>query len=161
MDIPEPELKADSILVRPHYVGCNPCDYMTIDMSFAFTEGQVVGVDYSGVVERIGEDVKTDHRPGDRVCGAVAAGVGCDISRGCFADLTPGYGHFVFPVPQNVSMEQAGVLGVAFSTIAISLYQDFGFPLPDMDPKFGKGKPFFIFGGSTATGLWAVQFAKL
>ena len=161
IDIPEPELNPDSILVRPHYVGNNPCDWLTVDIEMIFTAGQIVGIDYSGVVEKIGSDVKTDLKPGDKVCGAVAGGVGCDVTRGCFAELVPAYENLCFAVPENVSMEQAATFGVLVSTMAMSFHQDFGFPLLEEDPKFGEGKDFFIFGGSSATGLIAIQFAKL
>ena len=161
VDIPEPELKADCILVRPHYVGNNPCDYFVRDIEPMFTKGQILGCDYSGVVEQVGVDVKTSLKPGDTVCGALAAGVGCDPTKGAFAELITAYGDFCFPLPRNITLAQAATLGVGISTIAVSFYQDFGIPLPDNDPTFGKGKPFFVYGGSTTTGLLAVQFAKL
>ena len=161
VDIPEPQLTPDSILVRPHYVANNPCDWLTADIEGMFDQGQIVGTDFSGVVEKIGSQVETTLRLGEKVCGVVAAGVGCDVTRGCFAELTPAHGDFCFPIPKNISEAQAATLGVGVSTIAVSFYQDMGLPLPDEDPGFGKGKPFLIYGGSTATGLMAIQFAKL
>ena len=161
VDLPDPELKPDSILVRPHYVGNNPYDYIVTDIEPMFSKGQVLRCDYSGIVEKIGSNVKTSLKPGDKVCGAVAAGAGCDITRGAFADLIPAYGDFCFPQPKNLTDAQAATLGVGLSTIAVSLYHDFGIPLPDDNPKFGEGKPFFVYAGSSTTGLLAIQFAKL
>ena len=161
VEVPEPDLQPDSILIRPHYVGNNPCDYYITDVEPMFTQNQVVGCDYMGVVEKVGSDAKTSLKPGDKVCGVVAAGAGCDVTRGAFADLLPAYGDFCFPLPKGISEPQAAALGVGISTIAVSFYQDFGLPLPDDDPKSGEGKTFFVYAGSTATGLLAIQFAKL
>ena len=161
VEIADPELKPDCILVRPTYVANNPCDPFTIDFDSIFEKGQITGCDYAGTVEAIGSEVQTTLRPGDKVFGAVAAGVGCDTARGAFAELVPAYGDFCFPLPRGVSEAAAATLGVGLSTICLSFYQDFGFPMPDEDPEFGKGKRFFVYGGSTTTGLLAIQFAKL
>lgn len=161
VEIPEPDLKPDDVLVRPYYIGNNPCDWLIIDFPPLWTKDQTIGCDYSGVVEKIGSNVNTTLNVGDRVCGAVAGGVGYDTSKGAFADLIPAYGDFCFAVPKNVSLEQAATLGVGLSTVAESFYIDFGFPFFEDEPKFGDGKAFFVYGGSTATGMLAVQFAKL
>lgn len=161
IDVPEPDLKDDTILVRPTFIGNNPCDFLITDFEPVFSKGQMVGCDYCGVVEKIGSEVKTDLKPGDKVVGAVAGGVGCDLTRGAFAELIPAYRDLVFPLPKNLTEPQAATIGIGIATIAVSLYENFGLPLPDTDPDFGKGKPFFIYGGSSAMGLFAIQFAKL
>jgi NADPH:quinone reductase-like Zn-dependent oxidoreductase len=161
VDVQEPVLKPDSVLVRPHYVGNNPCDWLVTDVEPMFTQSQMIGCDYCGVVEKIGSDVKTDLKPGDKVCGAVAGGVGCDASRGCFGELFPAYGDFVFPLPKNIAEPQAATLGVGISTIAVAFYEHMKIPLPDDNPNFGQGKPFFVYAGSSAMGLFGIQFAKL
>lgn len=161
VNIPDPELKENTILVRPTYVANNPCDWFTVDVPHVFTEGQISGCDYAGVVEKVGPDVKTSLKPGDKVFGAVAAGVACDVTRGAFADLIPAYGDACYPLPEGISEVEAATLGVGLSTIGLSFYKDFGFPYPDEDAKFGMGKTLFIYGGSTVSGLLAIQFAKL
>lgn len=161
VEIPEPELKDDSILVRPTYIGNNPCDYFITDMEPFFTQNQVVGCDYCGIVEKIGSNVKTTLKPGDKVVGGVAGGMGADVSRGAFGDLIPAYGDFIFPLPNHVSEPDAATLGVGISTIAVAFYENIGLPYPDVEPNFGKGKPFFIYAGSSAMGLFGIQFAKL
>jgi NADPH:quinone reductase-like Zn-dependent oxidoreductase len=161
VDVPEPELKPDSILVRPLYVGNNPCDILVTDVEPMFKNGQMIGCDYCGIVEKIGADVKRDLKPGDKVVGALAGGVGCDLSRGAFGELIPAYGDFVWRLPKNVGEAQAPTLGVGISTIAVAFYENLGLPLPVDNPNFGQGKPFFIYAGSSAMGLWGIQFAKL
>ena len=161
VDIPEPELKPDSILVRPHYVANNPCDFIISDIEPLFNKDQVVGCDFAGVVVKIGSSVQTSLNPGDRVFGVVAGGTGCDVTKGAFAELIPSYGDFCFPIPKSLGEPEAATLGVGISTMAVSFYMDFGIPLPDDDPAFGNGKPFFVYAGSTSSGLLAIQFAKL
>ena len=160
VDVQEPELKPDSILVRPHYIGNNPCDWLVVDVEPMFTQNQMIGCDYCGVVEKIGSDVNTDLKLGDKVCGVVAGGAGCDATRGCFGDLFPAYGDFVFRLPNGVTEPQAATLGVGISTVAVAFYEHMKLPLPDEDPSIGQGKPFFVYGGSSAMGLFGIQFAK-
>ncbi|KAK3720779.1 hypothetical protein LTR37_003442 [Vermiconidia calcicola] len=161
VDVPEPELRSDSILVTPRYVANNLADWIGTDFEYLFTENQVLGCDYTGVVERIGSDAKTTLKPGDEVCGVVAAGEGGDKTRGCFAERFLAYDDFCFPLPQNISEPEAATLGVGISTMITSFYVDLGIPPPTSDPAFGQGRPFFVNGGSTASGLYAIQFAKL
>lgn len=159
--VPDPDVRPGIILVRPHYVGNNPCDYATLDLPYLHTQGQIMGCDFAGVVEAVGPGVETSLLPGDKVCGAMAAGAAPDLTRGCFADMTPAYADFCFPIPKSITEPQAATLGVSLLTIGATLYDDLGLPLPDKNPNFGLGMPFFIYGGSTSTGLLAIQFAKL
>ncbi|KAK3716679.1 hypothetical protein LTR37_006309 [Vermiconidia calcicola] len=161
VDVPEPELRSDSILVTPRYVANNPADWIGTDLEYLFAKDQNLGCDYTGVVERIGSDAKTTLKPGDKVCGIVAAGEGGDKTRGCFAERFPAYDDFCFPLPQNISEPEAATLGVGISTMITSFYIDLGFPLPNKGATLGRGRPFFVYGGSTASGLYAIQFAKL
>ena len=58
--------------------------------------------------------------------------------------------------PDNTTDEDASTLGVGISTVGQGLYQSLELPLP------GSGKadiPLLIYGGSTATGSLAIQFA--
>ncbi|KAK5171984.1 uncharacterized protein LTR77_003621 [Saxophila tyrrhenica] len=161
VEVPEPEVKANTILVRPSYVGINPCDHMVTDYLSHWHQDQILGCDYSGTVEEVGSDVETTLKPGDKVFGPLAAGAAYDHSRGAFGELLPAYGDLCFAKPTSISEAGAASLGIALSTIAVSFYSDFGLPLPDENPESGRGKPFFVYGGSTTTGLLAIQFAKL
>ncbi len=58
-----------------------------------------------------------------------------------------------------MSFEEAATLGVGITTVGQGLYQSLGLPLPGQGK--GDGKVLLIYGGSTATGALAIQFAKL
>lgn len=62
-------------------------------------------------------------------------------------------------IPDNVSFEEAATLGVSISTVGQGLYQSLKLPQPDH--KTSDKTPVLIYGGATATGLFAIQFAKL
>ena len=58
-----------------------------------------------------------------------------------------------------MSTEEASTLGVGVTTVGQALYQSLGLPLPT-SPASTKF-PILIYGGSTATGALAIQYAKL
>lgn len=78
-----------------------------------------------------------------------------------------------FHVPDDVSWEAACTVGVGLHTLSWALYRILGLPWPDStatttnSEEGGKeerargGKDVLIYGGSTATGTLAIQFAKL
>lgn len=58
-----------------------------------------------------------------------------------------------------MSDEEAATLGVGVTTVGQALYQSLGLPLPDSGVK--ADYPVLIYGGSTATGSLAIQYARL
>lgn len=62
-------------------------------------------------------------------------------------------------IPAQISFEEAATLGIGITTVGQALYQGLGFPLPT-EPATDH-PPVLIYGGSTATGTLAIQYAKL
>ena len=63
-----------------------------------------------------------------------------------------------YKVPENLSSEEAATTNVGIITVSMALYQKLALPFP------GEGKSdewILIYGGSTATGSLAIQYAKL
>lgn len=58
-----------------------------------------------------------------------------------------------------MSFEEAATFGVAVTTCGQGMYQSLKLPLPNEPTK--EAFPLLIYGGSTATGTVAIQYAKL
>lgn len=82
-----------------------------------------------------------------------------DAERGAFGDYILVDPDIQLTVPDNVSFEEAATLGVGITTVGQGLYQFLKLPLPTS--PLPTPKPILILGGSTATGILGVQFAKL
>ena len=70
-DVPQPQPKANEILVRVHAAGVNPVDWKIREGHLSGALPMIMGIDFSGVVESVGPGV-TKYRSGDAVFGQVA-----------------------------------------------------------------------------------------
>lgn len=154
-DAPIPKLRDGYIKVKTFAVALNPTDWKHID--FRADAGAIVGCDYSGTVEEVGAGV-THLQPGDRVAGVVHGSNQSNHEDGAFAEHIAAKAALQIKVPDNVSMEEAATLGVGITTVAQGLYQSLQLPWPTAPAK--TPFPVLIYGGSTATGTLAIQFAK-
>src|SRR5215471_15653288 len=99
-EVPTPRPAAGQVLVRVHAVGVNPYDtYMrngayTIKPPLPYTPGS----DGAGVVEAVGEGVKTV-KPGDRVYLAKTL-------TGAYAEYALTLGNQVHPLPAKITYAQ-------------------------------------------------------
>ncbi|KAG6366717.1 hypothetical protein INS49_000896 [Diaporthe citri] len=154
-EVPVPSIREGHILVKVKAVGLNPTDWKSIHSGDA--EGKKIGCDYAGVVEEVGPGVTKPLKKGDRVCG-FAHGAN-DAERGAFGDYILADSDIQLQIPDNVSFEEAATLGVGITTVGQGLYQFLKLPLPSS--PLSSPKPILINGGSTATGILGIQFAKL
>ena len=123
------------------------------------TAGALSGCDYAGVVEEIGAKVKKPFKKGDRVCGFCHGANRLQLEDGAFAEYIVAKGDISIIIPPQMSFEEAATLGAGIITVGQSLYQSLQLPLPTAPAT--EPFPLFIYGGSTATGTLAIQFAKL
>ena len=89
----------------------------------------------------------------------IIIGNDANLETGAFARYIIAKGDLVLRIPDGVSLKEASTMGVAIGTVAMGLYQILGLPYPGQSKS--DGGPIFIYGGSTATGTVAIQFAKL
>ncbi|KAM3519695.1 hypothetical protein MY4038_009700 [Beauveria bassiana] len=156
--VPKQKLPPGHVLVKTKAVALNPTDWKAIDDPSGFAAGTRPGVDFAGIIEEVGPDVKKGFQKGDRVCGAAFGGK--NREHGAFGDYTMTKEHVVVKFPDHLSFEQAATLGVGITTCGQALYQLLNLPLP---PAAAAEPPqsILIGGGSTATGVLGIQYAKL
>ncbi|KAF1934461.1 putative zinc-binding oxidoreductase ToxD [Didymella exigua CBS 183.55] len=157
MDVPVPRLRPDCVIVKTVAVALNPVDWKHIHF-VPKTEGCTVGSDFAGVVRKVGANVST-FRPGDRVAGWTHGGNVSNHEDGSFADYVLAKEGVMLKIPDGVSFTEAATLGVGISTVCQGLYQSLSVPLPN--EPLQERLPLLVYGGSTATGTLAIQFAKM
>lgn len=156
-EISIPKLRDDYIGIKVHAVALNPTDWKHVD--FIAPPGSRIGCDYAGVVESIGSKVSKGFKLGDRVAGFAHGGNTGQPEDGAFGEHIVAKGDIQIQIPENLSFEEAATLGVGVTTVGQGLYQSLKLPLPNHPAT----TPFFVlvYGGSTATGSLAIQYAKL
>lgn len=110
VDLPEPPVGPDVVLVRARAAGVNPVDYVVrrgyLDGAFPSHFPLVPGWDLAGVVERVGPAV-TEFAPGDEVIGYVRRD---HIQHGTYAELVPAPVRTLAPKPASASWAEAAAI---------------------------------------------------
>jgi NADPH:quinone reductase-like Zn-dependent oxidoreductase len=159
VEAPIPTLRPDYILVKTKAVALNPTDWKHV----AFVQSKTtIGCDYAGIVEEVGPAVTKDFKKGDRIFGFTHGGNEVYPSDGAFGEYLEAKGDVQMHVPDGVSFEEAASMAVGILTCGQGMYQKLKLPSPDQPIKEVGEKPkILIYGGSTATGVYAIQYAKL
>jgi NADPH2:quinone reductase len=143
-DIPQPKPKPFEVLVKVRAASLNRADLNAARGAGAHgSPGAVVGLDWSGEVVEVGNEVKGGFKPGDRVMCAGAGG---------YAEYAVADWGRVVPIPQGISFEVAATLPVAVATMHDALVTN---------GHLKKGDTVLIQGASSGVGLMALQIAKL
>lgn len=91
--------------------------------------------------------------------------IGNDLhpQSGAFARYISVKGDIQLRIPQDTSFEAASAIGVGVISAGFALYKilRLPYPSPQSEPVDQQGRTILIYGGSTATGTLAIQFAKL
>ncbi|KAI0278389.1 dehydrogenase [Russula aff. rugulosa BPL654] len=151
------------ILVKVVAAAQNPTDWKTLGrMIKAAKYGGIVGDDFAGIVEELGPDVPEGMwSVGERVAGLV---FGTDKPNGAFAEYVVADAELqVVPIPGGWSFEEAAQLGVAPLTALQCLHESLELPSP-FEARSTAEQPrrtILIWGGASALGQYAIQFAKL
>lgn len=97
---------------------------------------------------------------GDRVAGTTHGANASQIEDGCFAEYAVAKADLLVKIPSSLSFEQAATFPLGVGTVGQGLYQKaLKLNLPT-DPIEKDSQTVLIYGGSTATGSLAIQFAK-
>ena len=149
-ELAQPELKPGHVLIRVAASSVNPVDYKIRELGealpFAPKLPAVLGMDFAGTVEAVGEGV-TDFQVGDEVYGC-AGGLG-NIS-GSLAELMLADVNLVAHKPKNITMTEAAALPL----VAITAYEGL------TRANVSAGKKVLVHGGSGGVGHVAVQLAQ-
>ncbi|KAI0452053.1 GroES-like protein [Xylaria acuta] len=158
---PMPPLPPDHVLIKVAAVALNHCDYKM--PARAPCPGAVDGADFSGTIVRLGESAAlvSGLKIGDRVAGAQMASNRWRPWSGAFSEYIVEKAVSVWRVPENLSWEEAASIGCAVtSSVGMALWYSLKLPgtpeEPTLDPKF-----VLVYGGSTASGTFAIQILRL
>ena len=142
-DVERPTLKPAEVLIRTAAAGVNRADLLQRQGHYPPPKGtsEIIGLEVSGRIEEIGEDV-TGWSVGDP-CVALLAGGG-------YADYVAVDAGQVIPPPPGVDLiTAAGLLEVAATVIS------------NMDHvRLADGETFLVHGGAGGIGSFAIQYAK-
>jgi NADPH:quinone reductase-like Zn-dependent oxidoreductase len=119
----------------------------------------ILGCDVAGTVEEVGSDCQSQMSKGDRVYGVCHCANLNGPEDGCFAEFAMVKDGHLAKIPEGFSFEDAATLGVGVTTVGQALYMTLALPLPTESEK--TSKTILIYGGSTATGTLAIQYAKM
>jgi len=150
-DIEKPMPNDDQILVRVRAVSVNPYDWHFVEGTPKVMRGMIgglrkpkdirLGVDFAGVVEAVGRNIK-QFKPGDEIFGG---------KTDAFAQYACGSERGVAIKPASISFEDAASVNIAGLT-ALQGLRDKG--------KVQAGQKVLINGASGGVGTFAVQLAK-
>ncbi len=149
-DIVRPTCGPDEVLVAVRSVSVNPYDWhnmtgtpLPVRLSGGLTRPKAsrLGVDVSGVVENVGENVSR-LKSGDKVFG---------FADGCFAEFVCAKQNEIMKIPDSLSFDQAAAAPVAALTALQGLVNN-----ADVQPN----QHILINGASGGVGTFAVQIAK-
>ncbi len=143
-----PEIGAEEILVRVHAAGVNPVDLKTREGKYPMVDEDTLpftlGRDFSGVIERVGQNV-TVRKPGDEVLGFVGQG------QGAYAEFVVTDEQALAARRKSIDWVTAGALPLAALTAWQGLF-DHG--------RLERGQRVLIHAGAGGVGHLAVQFAR-
>lgn len=147
VDRPIPEIGKHEVLVRHEVISINPYDALARQGKAWFLEGfrfpKTLGCEGSGVVERVGDDVR-GFKPGDAVITFTGR-------RGAYAEYVALPADKLVVLPSGVSLDEGAALPLT-GTCAYDALHSLG--------KIKLGHRVLIYGASGSMGSFATQLAK-
>lgn len=144
---PNPSPEEDQVLVETKAIGVNYADCV-VRMGFYASQKKYIGwpvtpgFDYSGIVAKTGRNVDRI-KPGDKVFGA--------IFFNAYATHVTASQDWVFPIPPNISFEEAGGFMTIFCTAYYALH---------LSVKIFSGSTILVHSASGGVGSALLQLCK-
>lgn len=149
-EIPKPQLKAGHVLVNIKATSVNPVDTMIRqmgpDLPLSPQAPAILGMDFAGVVEAVGDGV-SGFEVGDEVYGC--AGGLADLP-GTLAEYIVADAHLMAHKPANLTMREAAALPL----VGITAYEGL------VRAGVKRGQKVLVHGGSGGVGHVALQLAR-
>ena len=140
------------VLVKIKGAGVNPADWKIREGFFKqmapLQFPSTLGMDFSGVIEKVGEGVSPDLKQGDEVYGQAGVLTG---GSGVFADMALANADAIAHKPRTLSHEQAAGLPLVGVSAWQALVETIGIT---------KSKKILIHGGAGGIGSISIQLAK-
>ena len=161
--VPLPKLRPSHLLVKVEAVALNPTDWKHVASGIGAEPFSIVGCDYAGEIVAIGSDVTKSFTEGEKIYGCSHGSNFSQSYDGVFAEHAMVMGDVAMRVPQNVkNVEDVVSVPLGSITVGQGLFQkNKGLELAFPEQGKASGEWLLIYGGSTATGSLAIQFAKL
>ncbi len=144
VSLPRPTPGPGQVLVRVHAAGINRPDVMQREGNYPPPPGasDILGLEMAGVVEELG-DGASRFSVGDRVMALVPSG---GYGEWCAVHETN-----ALPVPEGLSMVEAGAIPETFFTVWSNVFQRAGLK---------KGETILLHGGTSGIGTTTILLAK-
>lgn len=143
-ELPDPRPARGEVVIDVAASAVNRADLLQRTGNYPPPPGasEVPGLECSGVIVEVGEDVE-GFRTGDRVCALLAGGG--------YAERVAVPWQQVMPIPEGVSLTAAAALPEVACTVWANVF---------MSARLRKGETLLVHGGASGIGTMAVQLAK-
>jgi len=146
-NVPDPQANGDRIVVCVKAFGLNRMDIMQREGKYPYSllpeSGNILGVEFSGIVEAIGPECKSEFNVGEKVFGLTYGGA--------YAEKISVSEKMLMRIPSNLSFETAAGFPETFFTAMQAVHLVGG-----LDP----GQNVLIHAGASGVGQSAIQVAK-
>jgi alcohol dehydrogenase len=147
-----PNLSTGKVLVKVQVAGINPIDWkiregymqQMIHLQFPST----LGMDFSGIIKQVGEEISSDFKEGDEVYGQAGIPSG---GSGAFAEQALASVTSIAHKPKTLDHSEAAALPLVGVSAWQALVEHIG---------LSKGQKILIHGGAGGIGSIAIQLAK-
>ena len=145
--VPDPEVKADDILIKVKAAGVNRADLLQREGKYPSPAGcpEWMGLEVAGTVEKMGETAKMQSslKIGDSVCAL--------LGGGGYAEYVSTRYDMVLPLPEGFDFEHGACIPEVYSTAYLNLFHEAGLK---------SGETLVVFAGGSGVGIAATQIAK-